>query len=130
MARTVPFRRTLTEELRNSEFAREYLAELERLRIAEQLAKAREAAGLTQGQLAQRMRTSQPAVARMERGDYRGYTLASLSKAAYALGRRLRVELIPSSGPRAAHAKRAAPGAFTVKYSKKPALRERAKKRG
>lgn len=95
MARTAPFNQTLTEELRDPEFAREYNAELQRLRIAEQIAQARQAAGLTQAGLAQRMGTSQPAVARLEHGDYRGYTLGTLARAAFALGHRLRVELIP-----------------------------------
>ena len=95
MARTIPFRRTLPEELRDPAFAREYTAELQRLRIAEQLARARQAAGLTQGELAQRMGTSQPAVARMERGDYGGYTIKALSKAAHATGFQLRVDLVP-----------------------------------
>ncbi len=95
MARSVPFRRSLAEELRDPEFAREYAEELQRLRIAEQLAKARQARGMTQGELARRMGTSQPAVARMERGNYGGYTIRALTKAAGALGHRLRVELVP-----------------------------------
>ena len=98
MARTVPFRRTLTEELQDPEFVREYAAELQRLRFAEQVAKARQAAGLTQGQLAQRMRTSQPAVARMERHDYAGYTIKGLSKFARATGHELRIDLRPARG--------------------------------
>jgi transcriptional regulator with XRE-family HTH domain len=107
MARSVPFHRTVAEELRDPEFAREYTAELQRLRIAEQLARARQARGMTQGELARQMGTSQPAVARMERGDYGGYTIKALTKAAHALGQRLRVELVPSSRPASAiHAAR------------------------
>ncbi len=96
MARSVPFRRTLAEELRDPEFAREYAEELQRLRIAEQLARARQSRGMTQGELARRMGTSQPAVARMERGNYGGYTIKALAKAAGALGHQLRVELVSS----------------------------------
>ena len=99
MAKSALFRRTLTDELRDPAFAQEYDRELQRLRIAEQITRARQAAGLTQAALAQRMRTSQPAVARLEHGDYRGYTLAVLARAASALGRRLKVELVASSGP-------------------------------
>jgi hypothetical protein len=47
MARRAPFRRTLKDELRDPEFAQEYEAELQRLRIAEQIAQARQAAGLS-----------------------------------------------------------------------------------
>lgn len=118
MARTVPFRRTLTEELRDPEFAREYAAELQRLQIAEQIARARQAAGLTQAGLARRMGTSQPAVARLEHGEYGGYTVAILARAAHALGRRLRIELIPA--PRI-------PGVASAKQgeSRSPAKRRR-----
>ncbi len=47
MARSAPFRRKLRDELRNPEFAAEYAAELQRLRIAHQIATARRAARLT-----------------------------------------------------------------------------------
>ncbi len=96
MARSAPFRRKLRDELRDPEFAAEYTAELQRLRIAHQLAAARQAAGLTQKALARRMGTAQPTIARLERGDYRGYSVATLAKAARALGCRLRVELEPA----------------------------------
>jgi len=96
MARTVSFRRTIAEELQDPAFAREYTAELQRLQIAEQIARARQAAGLTQAGLAQRMGTSQPAVARLEGGEYGGYTVVTLARAAHALGHRLKVELVPA----------------------------------
>ena len=110
MARSAPFRRILKEELRDPEFAAEYEAELQRLRIAEQIAKARQAEGLTQEGLARRMGTSQPTVARLERGDYRGYTLTTLAKAAGALRHRLRIELEPAHG-RAGSIRKACPRA-------------------
>ena len=126
MARSAPFRRKLSEDLRDPNFAREYTAELERLRIAEQIARARQEAGLTQAGLAQRMGTSQPAVARLERGDYWGSTLTTLAKVAHALGRGLRVELPPAARfMRAAETTKAASG---VKYAKKPLLMSAAKK--
>ncbi len=129
MARSAPFRRTLKEELRDPEFAQEYEAELQRLRIAEQIAQARQAAGLSQTVLAERMGTSQPAVARLEQGGYRGYTLATLARAARALGRRLKVELIPSAGPGLAYMKRATSGASAVKHAKKKVPRGGARKK-
>ena len=95
MARVVAFRRTLRDELRDPEFAAEYAAELQRLRIAHQITEARQAQGLTQADLARRMGTAQPTVARLERGDYRGYTVSTLVKAAQALKCRLRVEFEP-----------------------------------
>ncbi len=130
MARGAPFRRKLSEELRNPNFAREYTAELERLRIAEQIAKTRQAAGLTQEELARRMRTSQPAVARLERGDYTGYKIATLEKAAFALGRRLRVELGPAPPSVAAAYTVAKNVTSSVKYAaKKKVSRSGAKKK-
>ncbi len=105
MARIVPLRRTLQEELRDSEFAAEYAAELQRLQIAHQIAEARKSEGLTQAQLAEKVGTAQPTVARLERGEYRGYTTRTLAKIAHALHRRLRIELEPISR-RPAYAKK------------------------
>lgn len=53
---------------------------------------AREAAGLSQRQLAARMRTSQAAVSRLEAGGV-GATLTTLQKVATALGLRVTVDL-------------------------------------
>ncbi len=66
-------------------------ADLE-VRIALQIADAREKARMTQGQLARALKTTQSAVSRIERGG-QNLTLAYLSKLAAALGRRLVVEL-------------------------------------
>lgn len=130
MAKSAPFRRTLKEELRDPEFAQEYEAELQRLRIAEQIAQARQAAGLSQTVLAKRMGTSQPAVARLEHGSYRGYTLATLARAARALGHRLKVELIPLPRPMVAYTKKAVSGGSSVaKYAKKPVWQAVARKK-
>ena len=127
MARSAPFRRKLNKEFRNREFAREYHAERDRLRIAEQIARARQEKGMTQERLARLMGTSQPAVARLERGDYGGYRLATLDKAARALGRVLRVEL--ALMPRSTTALSMRKPAYAVKYAKKPLSRSAAKKR-
>lgn len=64
------------------------------LEIAHRLLRLRREKGLTQSQLARRMGTSQQAVARLERLDYRGYTLATLRKAALALGKKIRIEFV------------------------------------
>ncbi len=123
MARTVPFRRTLAQELQDPEFAQAYAEELQRLRIAEQLANARQARGLTQAELARRMRTSQPAVARMERGNYDGYTLRALARAAGALGHRLKVELIPVSPSRVSHTEKSGARARAARSTLKRMLK-------
>jgi len=127
MARSAPFRRKLTEDLQDPEFAREYHAERDRLRIAEQIARARQEKGMTQERLARLMGTSQPAVARLERGDYGGYRLTTLGKAARALGRVLRVEL--ALAPPVASVPYMKKAAYTVKRSKKEVSRSTAKKK-
>lgn len=114
MARIVPICRPLKEELRDPAFASTYHAELQRLRIAHQIATARRAKGLTHAELARRMGTMQPTVARLESGTYYNCTMATLAKAARALQRHLRIEFGPSRG------------AFAVpkrRYAAKPARR-------
>src|SRR5205809_5423101 len=61
--------------------------------IASLVYRARTEAGLTQAQLAKRVGTRQPAIARLEDADYRGHSLTMLRKIAAALGRRLEVRL-------------------------------------
>ena len=65
------------------------------LEVGEQVRDAREAAGLTQRQLAARMSTSQAAVARLEAGGTSA-TLATLQRAAAALDMTIRVNLAPA----------------------------------
>ena len=60
------------------------------------IARARARAGLTQQELAARAGTSQPAIARLERGQARP-TLATLERVADAAGCVLRIELVPKS---------------------------------
>jgi len=69
--------------------------ELARLQIAAQIARLRERAGLSQAELAERIGTKQAGIARMERRDYRGYTVATLAKITAAIGGRLEVRLAP-----------------------------------
>lgn len=73
--------------------------EFARLQIADQIAKLRIRAGLSQAALADRIGTKQAGVARMERRDYQGYTVTTLAKIAAATGARLEVRLAPPSRP-------------------------------
>jgi predicted XRE-type DNA-binding protein len=64
---------------------------------------ARTQAGLTQGQLAERIGTRQPAISRLEDGDYDRCSLTTLYKVAAALGMRVEVRFVPlASSPEAA----------------------------
>jgi DNA-binding XRE family transcriptional regulator len=58
-----------------------------------QLVEARQAAGLTQGELASRLGVSQAQVARLEKRGYDAYTLSSLRRYVEALGDDFRLEV-------------------------------------
>jgi ribosome-binding protein aMBF1 (putative translation factor) len=66
------------------------------LDVGEKVRDAREAAGLSQRELASRMSTSQAAVARLEAGGV-GATLTTLQKVAAALDLKITVELSAAS---------------------------------
>lgn len=75
-----------------------YQRELTRLQIANQIAALRAQRRLSQAELARRVGTKQEGIARMERNDYRGYTMKTLAKVAAALSARLEVRLVPNHG--------------------------------
>jgi predicted glycosyltransferase len=62
--------------------------------LALQLAQALAETGLTKTELAARMRTSRAAVARLMDPDNHALNLATMSKAAQALGKRLDIQLV------------------------------------
>ena len=77
-------------------FDETYAATRLALDVGEKVRDAREAAGLSQRQLASRMGTSQAAVARLEAGGV-GATLTTLQKVAAALDLKITVELSAAS---------------------------------
>ncbi|WP_143462290.1 helix-turn-helix domain-containing protein [Levilactobacillus enshiensis] len=79
----------IQEELKDPEFAAAYRDEGELLDTAMTLYHARESAGLTQAELAERAATTQATIARIERGD--NVSFAKYAQIAHALGKRLRV---------------------------------------
>ena len=66
--------------------------ERKKLQLGMTLLELREKAGLTQTQLARRIKSSQPAVARMESGDYERLSLTTLLKVSSALGYSFNIE--------------------------------------
>jgi predicted XRE-type DNA-binding protein len=64
--------------------------------IALQLQKAIKESALTKSEMASRMHTSRAVVDRLLDSDNPSLTLATLGKAAQALGRKLRVDLLPA----------------------------------
>ena len=81
----------LKEELKDMKFKKHYEEEGRKLALGYKIAKARHEAGLTQKALAKKIHTSQAAVARIERGDYLGYSLRTLEKVALATGAHLEI---------------------------------------
>lgn len=74
------------KELKNPDFKREYDALEEEFTIAEEVIALRLEAHMTQKELAERAGTSQPAIARLESGNYKNLSLAFLRRVARALG--------------------------------------------
>ena len=90
MTNTIPLSKLSDKWFNNPNFVREYEALEEEFALAAALIKARADAGLTQEELAQRMGTTQSAIARLEGGKSRPST-TTLAKVAKATGTRLRV---------------------------------------
>ena len=87
--------------LKQPEVKAEYDAQAEEFALLDELLKARRQAGLTQAEVAQRMGTKTPAVARLEGGGgnrRHSPSVATLRKYASAVGCRLEIRLRPSNG--------------------------------
>lgn len=60
-------------------------------KVAEMLHRARQQAGLSQRELAARVGTKQPVIARLEDADYSGHSLTMLQRIASVLGKRVEI---------------------------------------
>jgi ribosome-binding protein aMBF1 (putative translation factor) len=78
------------------QYERAYAAAALAAEVGERVREAREAAGLSQRELARRMGTSQAAVDRLEAGGV-GATLTTLQRVATALGLQVSIELRQSA---------------------------------
>jgi ribosome-binding protein aMBF1 (putative translation factor) len=65
------------------------------LGVAQMIYDARTAAGLTQGQLARLVGTTQSVISRLEDSDYEGHSLSMLQRIAEALHRRIEIRFVP-----------------------------------
>ena len=79
----------IADQLKDPEFKAGFEAESEKLESAVQLMLAREAAGLSQRDLAAKSGVPQSTIARVERGS--NTSVDTLNKLAYALGKKLEV---------------------------------------
>ena len=77
------------------------------VRVAKLIYDARTKAGLTQAQLADRVGTRQPVIARLEDADYDGHSLTMLQRVAAALNRQIDVRF-SSAGVKVFRGKRIA----------------------
>jgi len=80
----------------------EYDAQAEEFALLDELLRARRHAGLTQAEVAERMGTKTPAVARLEAGGgskRHSPSLVTLRKYATAVGCRLEIKLRPHEAP-------------------------------
>lgn len=93
-SRFMPVSEAAREWLKDPSFVREYDALEAEFALAKAVIGARAHAGLTQEELAERMGTSQSAIARLESGRSRPST-TTLAKLAAATGTKLRVSFEP-----------------------------------
>ncbi len=89
------FDRYLEEQMRDPEFAARFERAGEAWDVALQLAALRVQAGLSQKELARRLKTSQQHISRLESPSYEGHSLANLRRVAHALNARVRVVFDP-----------------------------------
>lgn len=92
--KTIPAEKIFAEWRKDPEYVREYDALEEEFALASAVIGARAHAGLTQEELAERMGTSQSAIARLESGRSRPST-TTLARLAAATGTKLRVSFVP-----------------------------------
>jgi transcriptional regulator with XRE-family HTH domain len=91
----------LEEQLKDPEFAERFERAGEAWDVALQIAALREKAGLSQKDLARKLKTTQQQISRLESPDYEGHSLSMLRRVASALHARVRVVLEPDSAGKA-----------------------------
>ena len=99
--KTIPASEVIAQWRKDPAFVAAYEAQEEEFALASALIEARARADLTQEEVAQRMGTTQAAVARLEGGGTRPST-RTLERYAKATGHRLRIALVPEKEPHAA----------------------------
>lgn len=90
------FDKYLAEQLKDPAFAERFKQADEAWDVALQLAALRQQAGLSQKELARRLKTSQQQISRLESPGYAGHSLATLRRVADALSARVRVVFEPT----------------------------------
>lgn len=101
--KTYKYEDILEKELKNSEFREEYEALAAEFAVAKEVIRLRKSNGWTQKELAERAHTSQPAIARLESGNYQSVSLSFLRKIGAALGAVPVIHMQPVGIPRTKH---------------------------
>ena len=118
------FDKYLEKQLKNPAFAERFEQAGASWDVALQIAALREKAGLTQKELAKRLKVSQQQISRLESPLYEGHSLSTLRRVAGVFNTHLRVLFEPeekSSSSRVAEA----PAAYQAKNSRRGAVRPR-----
>lgn len=85
----------LEEHLKDPAFAERFEKAGEAWDVALQIAALREKAGLSQKELARKLKTSQQNISRLESPSYEGHSLTMLRRVAEILGATIRVTIAP-----------------------------------
>ena len=97
------FDRYLEEQLRDPDFAERFKRAGEAWDVALKIAALREEAGLSQKELARKLKTSQQQISRLESPAYEGHSLSMLRRVAEALGASVRVVFESATPSGSAH---------------------------
>jgi len=93
MKRKINFDKYLEAQLKDQDFAERFKKAGNAWEIALQIAALRKEAGLSQKELAQRLRTSQQQISRLESPAYEGHSLSMLRRVAEVLGATVQVKI-------------------------------------
>jgi transcriptional regulator with XRE-family HTH domain len=88
----------LEEQLRDPDFAERFKRAGEAWDVAMQIAALRDKAGISQKELARRLKTSQQQISRLESPAYEGHSLTMLRRVAHALDAEIKVVFEPTHG--------------------------------
>ncbi|MEI7937976.1 MAG: helix-turn-helix domain-containing protein [Verrucomicrobiota bacterium] len=93
----------LEEQLRDPDFAERFRRAGEAWDVALQIAALREKAGLSQKDLARKLKTSQQQISRLESPSYEGHSLSMLRRVGKVLSAKVRVIFEPEDEARGSH---------------------------
>ena len=110
------FDRYLAEQMEDPAFAARFKQAGEAWDVALQLAALREQAGLSQQDLARKLKTSQQQISRLESPSYEGHSLSMLRRLATVLSAKVRVIIEPEDNATGSHLAKS-PVSYRVKRS-------------